>query len=115
MLNQAMGIDVETNDLPSQAEGLDDTQAATVRWLQASGEMPLEFLARTYRSENAKMSDRITAARTLMDYVHRKVPVKQELETKDITEPKLAAKATKGLSDKELNQLEALLKKMGHE
>ena len=112
MLNQAMGLDVESNDLPSQAEGLDDTQAATVRWLQASGEMPLEFLARTYRSENAKMSDRITAARTLMDYVHRKVPVKQELETKDITEPKLSPTALKSLSDKDLKTLESLLSKL---
>lgn len=115
MLNQAMGLDAEAGGLPSQADGLDDTQAATVRWLQSSGEMPLEFLARTYRSENFKIGDRIAAARTLMDYVHRKVPVKTELETKDITEPKLAPKVVKGLTDKELNQLEVLLKKMGHE
>ena len=108
-----MGLDFEENMLPSQAEGLDDTQAATVRWLQKSGEMPLEFLARTYRSENARMSDRITAARTLMDYVHRKVPVKQEVENKDITEPKLDAKMLKGLTEKELNLLESILKKMG--
>ena len=84
-----------------------------MRWLQKSGEMPLEFLARTYRSENARMSDRITAARTLMDYVHRKVPVKQEVENKDITEPKLDAKMLKGLTEKELNLLESILKKMG--
>lgn len=115
MLNQAMGLDIEAGDLPSQADGLDDTQAATVRWLQASGEMPLEFLARTYRSENARMSDRITAARTLMDYVHRKVPVKQELETKDISEPKLDPKVLKGLTEKELTTLENLLKKASKE
>ena len=115
MLNQAMGLDFEENMLPSQAEGLDDTQAATVRWLQKSGEMPLEFLARTYRSENARMSDRITAAKTLMEYVHRRVPVKQEVETNDISKPKLAPAALKGLSAKELNTLETLLKKMGDE
>jgi hypothetical protein len=28
-----------------------------------------------------------------MDYVHRKVPVKQELETNDISKPKLAPTA----------------------
>lgn len=113
MLNEAMGIDVEKGDLPSQAEGLDNTLSATVRWLQESGEMPLEFLARTYRSEGAKMSDRLTAARTLMDYVHRKVPVKTETETKDITEPKLDPKVLKGLSEKELEVLEKLLAKLG--
>lgn len=115
MLNQAMGLDIEAGDLPSQAEGLDDTQAATVRWLQASGEMPLEFLARIYRSENVKTGDRITAARTLMDYTHRKIPIKQELETKDITAPKLDPKVVKGLTEKELSQLETLLKKMSDE
>jgi len=112
LLNQAMGLDIEAGKIPSQAEGLDDTQAATVRWLQASGEMPLEFLARTYRSENFKITDRISAARTLMDYVHRKVPVKTEVESKDITEPKLDSKLLKGLNEKELDLLEKLLSKM---
>ena len=115
MLNQAMGLDVESTDLPNQADGLDDTQAATVRWLQKSGEMPLEFLARTYRSENAKMSDRITAARTLMDYVHRKVPVKQEIDNNLITAPKLDNSVLKSLSEKELETLEKLLNKINNE
>ena len=43
----------------------------------------------------------------------RKVPVKQEVENKDITEPKLDAKMLKGLTEKELNLLESILKKMG--
>ena len=112
MLNQAMGLNVDAAELPSQAEGLEDTQAATVRWLQASGEMPLEFLARTYRSEDYKIGDRIQAAKTLMDYVHRKVPSKQEIETKDTTKPKLDPALFKGLTDKELDMLEKLLAKM---
>lgn len=112
MLNQAMGLDVDAADLPSQAEGLETTQAATVRWLQASGEMPLEFLARTYRSEDFKIGDRITAARTLMDYCHRRVPVKQEVETNNISKPKLDAKVLKGLTEKELDTLEKLLNKL---
>jgi BarA-like signal transduction histidine kinase len=74
--------------------------------------MPLEFLARTYRDEEAKMSDRLTAARTLMDYVHRKLPSKAEIETKDITEPKLSKEVLKGLSAKELDMLETLMSKM---
>lgn len=111
LLNQAMGIDVSAGDLPSQADGLDPTTSATVRWLQASGEMPLEFLARTYRSDDAKMSDRLTAARTLMDYVHRKIPQKQEIE-QAILKPKLDPALFKGLSDKELETLEKLLSKL---
>jgi len=113
MLNKAMGLDVDALDLPSQADGLDDTQAATVRWLQASGEMPLEFLARTYRNEDAKMGDRITAARTLMDYAHRKVPVKQEIDTTTKTTPKVDPNMLRGLSESELETLEKLLSKLG--
>jgi len=112
MLNAAMGINVNSGDLPSQAEGLDDTQAATVRWLQQSGEMPIEFLARTYRSEEAKMSDRLAAARVLMDYVHRKIPLVQKVE-QELSVPKFDTKVLKGLTEKELNTLETLLKKMG--
>lgn len=115
LLNKAMGINPDTTGIPNQAEGLDPTVAATVGWLQASGELPLEFLARTYRDEEAKMSDRLTAARTLMDYVHRRVPSKQEVETKDITTPKLDPKVLKGLSEKELDVLEKLLSKIGKE
>lgn len=113
MLNQAMGLDVTAGELPSQAEGLETTQAATVRWLQASGEMPLEFLARTYRSDEFKIGDRIQAAKTLMDFTHRKIPQKSEIETKDVSTPKLDAKVLKGLTDAELNTLEKLLNKLG--
>lgn len=76
--------------------------------------MPLEFLARTYRSEEAKMSDRLTAAKTLMDYVHRKIPQKQEIETKN-TVPKLEPSLLKGLNAKELETLERLLNKLSED
>ena len=115
MLNQALGLSTDINGFPLQVEGLDDTQAATVRWIQETGQTPIEVLVEMYRDPEVKVSDRIQAARAMLDFVHRKLPVKQEVETKDITEPKLAAKVTKGLSDKELAQLEALLKKMTHE
>lgn len=110
-LNEAMGLNVDAKDLPPQADGLDPTQAATVRWLQMSGEMPLEFLARTFRSDDAKMGDRLAAARTLMDYAHRKVPVKQEIEQKSLV-PKLDPFMLKGLTAKELDALEKILAKV---
>jgi hypothetical protein len=112
LLNKAMGLDVDTDGLPNQADGLDPTTGATVRWLQESGEMPLEFLARTYRSEDNKISDRLTAARTLMDYVHRKVPQKSEIDTKLISEPRLNPTLLRELSAKDLDLLEELLKKL---
>jgi hypothetical protein len=114
LLSSALGLGKASDgSLPSQAEGLDDVQAATVRWLQSQGQTPLEFLVETYKDEDAKMNDRIAAARTLMDYVHRKLPSKQEIETKEITAPKLDAKVLRGLSDKELALLEQLLSKLG--
>lgn len=114
MLSQALGIG-DVTSFPPQSDGLDDMQAATVRWIQQTGETPLEFLANTYRDGSLKASDRISAARAMLDFVHRKVPVKSEVETNDISKPKLAPTMLKVLSAKELNQLESLLKKLGDE
>ncbi len=113
MLSQALGLD--NHALPDQGDGLDDSQAATVRWIQNQGMTPLEFLVDTYKDEEVKMSDRLAAARSLLDYVHKKVPAKQEVETKNLTEPKLDPKMLRGLNEKELALLESLLKKMAGE
>lgn len=112
MLSEALGLSDAGNGLPDQSQDLSDTQAATIRWIQQTGETPLEFLAATYRSDEMKAGDRISAARALLDYVHRKVPVKQEIETEDKTPPKLDPKSLRGLSTKELEVLEKLLAKM---
>ena len=112
MLSQALGLSDSGNGFPAQSDGLDDTQAATVRWIQNQGETPLEFLLSTYKDDTARMSDRITAAKTLMEYVHKRVPAKQEIETKLIKEASLPPAILKGLSDKELATLETLLIKL---
>lgn len=82
MLSQALGLKQGGNGLPSQAEGLDTTQAATVRWLESSGETPLEYLTSVYRDDTpeVRVSDKIAAARALLDYVHRKVPATVEIK-----------------------------------
>ena len=112
MLNQALGLSTDINGFPLQVEGLDDTQAATVRWIQETGQTPIEVLVEMYRDPEVKVSDRIQAARAMLDFVHRKLSVKQEVETKDITEPKLSPTALKSLSDKDLKTLESLLSKL---
>lgn len=112
LLNKAMGIDVESTDLPSQADGLDTTQAATVRWIQSQGQTPLEFLVEAYKNNDCKMSDRLNAAKALLEFVHRKLPTKQEIETEDKTAPKLSLAALKGLNAKDLALLESLLEKL---
>lgn len=108
-LAAALGLTSAGHGLPNQADGLDDTQAATVRWLQEQGQTPLEFLVETYKDPEAKLSDRINAASKLMDYVHRKVPVKTELETKDVSAPKLAPDQLRGLSPADRANLERIL------
>lgn len=114
MLSEALGLN-KTAGLPSQAEGLtDDVQGATVRWLQAQGQTPLEFLVETYKDDENKMGDRIQAAKTLMDYVHRKITTKQEIEHTPNATPKLAPESLRGLSEKELETLEKLLNKLGN-
>lgn len=113
MLSEALGLG-KTGELPEQYVGLeDDVQSATVRWIQQSGQTPLEFLADTYRDEGVRMGDRIQAAKTLMDFVHKKIPQKQEKTEGAPTPPKVDLSALKGLSEKELELLEQLLSKLG--
>lgn len=111
MLASALGLS-GSDSLPDQSVDLQDTQAATIKWIQQTGETPLEFLAATYRDDAVKVGERIAAARALLDYVHRKVPVKQEIETEDKTAPKLSLAALKGLNAKDLALLESLLEKL---
>ena len=110
MLAEALGLS-GTGKLPDQGDGLDDTQAATVRWIQSTGQTPIEFLADTYRNEELKPNDRIAAARAMLDYVHKKVPTKQEIET-NTGAPKIDPAMLRGLTPAELDVLEALVKKM---
>lgn len=109
MMADVMGLD--TSGLPTQAEGLDPTTAATVRWIQSTGETPIEYLAKIFRSDDPaiRVGDKINAAKTMMDFVHRRVPVKTETESKDISEPKLAPEVLKKLTGKDLENLERLL------
>lgn len=111
-LSMALGSGARPMDtLPDQADGLDLTQAATVRWLQLTGETPLEFLADTYRNSLNKPNDRISAARALLDYVHRKIPAGIDITAKHLT-PTLDPTLLSSLSKKDLATLESLLEKM---
>lgn len=64
-------------ELPPVGEDIRET----LSWIQRTGDTPVEFLAKTYRSSSAKTGDRISAARALLDYVHRKMP--QTIDVKD--------------------------------
>lgn len=83
-------------------------------WVKKSGVTPLEFLTHTYRNGFQRMEHRISAAKAVLDYTHRKLPARVEvsgdLTGKDIT---LDAVAMSKLSDKELDQMLKLLEKLG--
>jgi hypothetical protein len=64
-----------------------------IEWVQRTGDTPIEYLVRTYRSSSSKTQDRISAARAVLDYVHRKMPqtidVKDDRKSKETEESQL--------------------------
>jgi hypothetical protein len=81
-------------------------------WTAASGWTPIEFLTHTYRNGWQRMEHRIAAAKAVLEYNHRKLPDKVEvdMQSKSLT---LDATALSALSTKELALLEKLLEKAG--
>lgn len=86
-----------------------DTDVET--WIKSRGWTPLEFLTHTYRNGYQKMEHRISAAKAVLEYAHRKLPQKIEAEVigRNIT---LDAAALTKLDGKELELLESLLNKV---
>lgn len=81
-------------------------------WIKSKGWTPVEFLTHTYRNPYHKMEHRISAAKAVLEYAHRKLPQKIELDA-DIAGRSVqidAAQLTK-LSEEELKSLYALLEK----
>lgn len=90
--------------------GNDDTDL----WVKNSGMTPVEFLTRTYRNGFQPMQHRISAAKAVLDYAHRKLPQKLELEaTGNVSVQQLDAAALSKLSPEELEALEKILLKAG--
>lgn len=83
-------------------------------WTAASGWTPIEFLTHTYRNGWQRMEHRISAAKAVLEYNHRKLPdrVEVDLKSKSLV---LDSAALSALSDKELAILEKLLEKAGTE
>lgn len=93
---------------PPDAEEL-SVDAAWVR----QGVTPLEFLVHVYRHPLQKPSDRIAAARGVLDYAHKKALSLRLEGGLDLTHTKrLGADAMSKLSEKELASLVKLLEKM---
>ncbi len=84
-----------------------------VDWVKASGWTPLEFLTHAYRNPFQKMENRISAAKAVLDYTHRKLPARIEVSGEVATAGiSLDAAALAKLSGEELSALEKLLEKL---
>lgn len=81
-------------------------------WTATSGWTPIEFLTHTYRNGWQRMEHRIAAAKAVLEYNHRKLPDKMEIDLKSKSLV-LDSAALSALSDKDLAMLEKLLEKAG--
>lgn len=95
------------------ASGASDLGAQDIAtWTAASGWTPVEFLTHTYRNGWQRMEHRIAAAKAVLEYNHRKLPDKMEIDLKSKSLV-LDSAALSSLSDKDLAILEKLLEKAG--
>jgi hypothetical protein len=93
----------QSDKLAIEAPPVGNDIREVVDWVQRTGETPIEYLVKTYRSSSAKTLDRISAARAVLDFVHRKMPT--TVETKDTRE----TKEREAQSIELLKRVEALL------
>jgi hypothetical protein len=86
-----------------------DAEAA---WVRLQGATPLEFLVMVYKNPWTDMKDRVNAAKSILDFVHRKLPQKIEVDGNMVETRKLSAENLGKLSDAELELFTKLLGKM---
>ena len=113
----------ETEDLSSELEGLHalgigpsdipdaDDVLMDPQWVRSTGKTPLEFLSAVYRHPLIRMNERIAAAKTVMEYAHRKMPSAMEVTGMNGGPLRVSGAMLSGLSDEELGSLEMLLEK----
>jgi hypothetical protein len=93
---------------PLSAEGL-EIQA---KYVQALPQHPMDVLRRIMTNPFCSPNERISAAKTVMEYSMRKVPSNVELTGKNGAPIKLDTSALSKLSLEELAQMEELLAKL---
>lgn len=81
-------------------------------WVKSQGWTPLEYLTHTFRNPWQETRDRISAAKAVLEYVHRKLPQRVEIEGNVVETKKLSTEGLSKLSDKELELFTKLIEKM---
>lgn len=100
---------------PSALPPLPDDVDPDAAWVRASGWSPLEYLTHCYRNPWMKTSDRVAAARAVLDYAHKRMPQRLALggDPANPIIPSFSPAALSALTDIEVDQLRALLDKLG--
>jgi len=80
-------------------------------WVRSTGKTPLEFLTAVYRHPLVQMRDRISAAKTVVEYTHMKKPSSIEMTGRNGDAIKVSGAMLAGLSDAELETMQRLLEK----
>jgi hypothetical protein len=97
----------------SEADPLSDAALQLqAEYITHVGDHPLDVLKTLVKNPFVKPSDRIAAAKTLLEYGARKVPAEFKLDAKGAALT-IDASQLSGLSAKELETLEKLLSKAG--
>jgi hypothetical protein len=86
---------------------------AEAAWVRLQGATPLEFLAMVYKNPFNSMNDRLSAAKAVLEYCHKKLPQKVEIDGKMQNTQKVTADSLSKLSDEELDLFTKLLSKLG--
>ncbi len=80
-------------------------------WVSETGETPLEFLTSVFRDPLNDMRDRLTAARSVMEYAHKKLASEINVSGGVGVKGSLDAKSLTKLSDEEVDTLLKILAK----
>jgi hypothetical protein len=80
-------------------------------WIKSRGWTPVEFLTHAMRNPFQQMGHRITSAKALLEYAHRKMPERLEIAG-DLGVKHIDAAALAKLKPEELETLEKILEKM---
>ena len=112
----AFAVELMEGELAKARAGTIDTgdPALDAQWVRASGVTPLEFLCTAYRNPAVRMTDRISAAKQVLDFAHKRLPQSLTLQGDPVAPllGRLGPASLEALSDEELDVFRKILEKM---
>lgn len=81
-----------------------------ITWVKAQGWTPLEMLVHAYKNPWNPIQHRVSAAKAVLDYIHKKLP--QKIEVQGQVDRRITTDKLSRLSDSELEVFTKLLAKL---